>query len=1027
MTHHHSHYLQGGSLVSDIPLLSSWAGESRPVLISETDPFALDASDSAHLENIEALRGSSEEESSYTLSLTGRAELSLTPLVTESVVESGAELEDIESEISVVMDQTKLNTLSGMMSQIEDELDDLDPASITREEALQVETDLTRIWDMKNLFRNLVRELIAPLSSEDANKKLWENHSKEVVSKVIGHKKKVRAAVEILLPTERMTEFQRKTIELQQKSLDESLTARKQQEDTAKKSAWAEAKVRLQTFRDDYNSLVAEMNLDQTDWKDRDDPTISKNVQELKSWKKTYQAIVTNFREYERITEIHGEEDPTAEELSVARDEFTAVKDSFDSAKENIESADRVREIFSGQPRVGEKLDYPKFTGAAHEDYVKFHDKMVKAFRRNGVAKADQVDKLRTVLSGFALSLVPESTENIEKAFTTLKSAFGDPKKVLDDRMRKLKALGDLPPDKQANDKPGFRKQEEWYLNVEGLLSEIIELGGRHEDLAFHAFSEQTFNFLLSLFPCDMAAKLSEVTGSRKEQLVAVKEKLIIYRVRAQRLGKIYGDKAPPGPSASKHDGSKVQQGAGKAQSVNAGTFYKDPDINRDCRICKHLEQEGKPGVYEKHVSTYPTGCPLFAAMPTSQRRAIALKSNLCIRCLDPDVVWELPHIEECKAAKAKIRDYSCTNGKCRTHMWLCNYHRQDNMKAMEKHKFSLQKKGVTLALPSLVSHSSDISESAQYTPVLSIEEATRDLTRLERSNGNKHVKVAAPPMGQPLFLFFHVKGKTKGVNFFFDKGCSTACFREGVPGTELSGKILAKGPFQIGGVGGMQAKANDEWLVSVERTDGYRQFIKGLTVDHVTCDFPTINVEKAVAEVKRDKPGDAVLQQCKVPKQAGGVTDVLLGIHYSLIHPVPVHTLESGLTIYTTKLVGHGSGFNAMIGGPHSTFDCLSSQAGGAAQMVASFVLGLERYRAGEWSAPQIPHIQMCDDEMRFARELNATSSELPILAWLILLLWSPQRLNWHNPFSLRWIFWTEFKVIKKQMISLEQRVSVQ
>ena len=218
-------------------------------------------------------------------------------------------------------------------------------------------------------------------------------------------------------------------------------------------------------------------------------------------------------------------------------------------------------------------------------------------------------------------------------------------------------------------------------------------------------------------------------------------------------------------------------------------------------------------------------------------------------------------------------------------------------MKIMEKHKTALQKKGIILALPSFTLHSADIqAESAQYTPVLSIEEATRDLTRLEkRQSSSKDIKVAPPPVGQPLFLFFHVKGKTKGVNFFFDKGCSTACFREGIPGTELNGKIIAKGPFQIGGVGGMQAKANDEWLISVERTDGYRQFIKGLTVDHVTCDFPMIDVETAVAEVKRDKPSDRVLQQCTVPKLAGGVTDVLLGIHYSLIHPVPVHTLESG------------------------------------------------------------------------------------------------------------------------------------
>ena len=62
------------------------------------------------------------------------------------------------------------------------------------------------------------------------------------------------------------------------------------------------------------------------------------------------------------------------------------------------------------------------FSGAAHEDYVKFNDKIVKAFRRNGVGKSDQVEKLRKTLSGFALSLVPESTESIDKALDVSKS-----------------------------------------------------------------------------------------------------------------------------------------------------------------------------------------------------------------------------------------------------------------------------------------------------------------------------------------------------------------------------------------------------------------------------------------------------------------------------------------------------------------------------------------------------------------------------------------------------------------------------
>ena len=41
-------------------------------------------------------------------------------------------------------------------------------------------------------------------------------------------------------------------------------------------------------------------------------------------------------------------------------------------------------------------------------------------------------------------------------------------------------------------------------LNIEGFVSEIIELGGRNED-HYHAFSEETLNFIVRLFPCDIA------------------------------------------------------------------------------------------------------------------------------------------------------------------------------------------------------------------------------------------------------------------------------------------------------------------------------------------------------------------------------------------------------------------------------------------------------------------------------------------------------------------------------------------
>ena len=78
---------------------------------------------------------------------------------------------------------------------------------------------------------------------------------------------------------------------------------------------------------------------------------------------------------------------------------------------------------------------------------------MLRAFKSNRVAKMDQVDKLREQLSGFALSLVPDSMKDIDAAFQALSDQWGDPERVLDSRMKQLKVLGKFPHSEQGYQK----------------------------------------------------------------------------------------------------------------------------------------------------------------------------------------------------------------------------------------------------------------------------------------------------------------------------------------------------------------------------------------------------------------------------------------------------------------------------------------------------------------------------------------------------------------------------------------------
>ena len=48
------------------------------------------------------------------------------------------------------MDAEELNKVKQLGREVEDELGDLDPAEITRGQALHIEGDLEKIWKMKN-------------------------------------------------------------------------------------------------------------------------------------------------------------------------------------------------------------------------------------------------------------------------------------------------------------------------------------------------------------------------------------------------------------------------------------------------------------------------------------------------------------------------------------------------------------------------------------------------------------------------------------------------------------------------------------------------------------------------------------------------------------------------------------------------------------------------------------------------------------------------------------------------------------
>ena len=761
------------------------------------------------------------------------------------------------------------------------------------------EKDVSKILEMRTKFRLDVLKYIVKYKSTDPSlEETWKAHIKEVVDKAISYKNEVAIK---LSSFNTLTSYQEKMLALEKEKLEfhkqqATLQSKERESDAAmvKSAGQAKAKSKLTAFRADYDSLVSSINEGYSDVKNMSDQEISDAIQNIAKVEKVVERLVRNFLDYEQLVTVHGEEDSGT--LDSVKNENKRVKEWFTREKETLEEEDKVRELFTNSVVVGERLDYPKFSGSDSEDYVKFHEKMLKAFRHNKVAKSEQVEKLRKYLSGYALTLVPQTTESIDKAFETLKSAFGDPSKLLKDRLKKFKSIGHFPLDKKGG-KSVFSLQEEWFLNAEGILYDIIQLGKKDEDLAYEAFAESNFHFILRLFPVHMSITMSSISGTRQEKMEALLVKLAEFREESKKLSKIYGDTIPPqgGSIRPRFDASDGRDRRVHGAVPSSSSLFS----NKKCRICKQLESDGfGERFYEDHLSTEIIGCPLYIKMSTEERWDLLHKAKLCGRCLDAEVTVGgktqlFSHFKSCKGPKS---GYSCEGESCKYHMWVCKGHRERNSKRMQAHSRKLQEKGLILGLFNIpVTSNTTLNSVTQQT---SVENAVSQLIRKEKKKPGCGW-INKPPDGSPMFIFTRVKGKKNGANLFFDKGCGTALFRVGIPGVELEGVRVARGKIPIGGVGGIEIFAEEDWIVSLERTDGQRQLVQGLAVKSVTVDFSLIDTSSAVKESK-ESSSNSWVKNCVVPKNGGGVTDGLIGIQYD---PEPVYTLPPGLTFIEANL----------------------------------------------------------------------------------------------------------------------------
>ena len=450
-------------------------------------------------------------------------------------------------------------------------------------------------------------------------------------------------------------------------------------------------------------------------WNKESDLSVSEAMNEIKKWQEDLEKIIASKEELDDIVSnnrLH--EDGGILEVGMSVERLSSdVKQSIES----IKAEDKSRELYTLNTSKTDVVKLPMFEGRDDEDFAKFKLEIEKAFVKNRVAKCDKLEKLHEVLKGYAKKLVPKSlTGDIDEAWKVLDKAFGNPMRLMNYRKEALLKLGFLP---KPNGKGGLKAQVEWYLEVESLVQNIIDLGKKSSKLEREAFSDSTIKSIKKMFPMSLGDKLNKCTGDGSEEMEAILKKITDFRLRAQENQLVYDESPGTGSVRSKPSSfgwsghynldEEFDTFGACREDWKVHVAYKPPRRDEDCRICKTLEANGDTAdLYDGHLHSYPTGCPRYIAMQVKDRVEVAMAAKLCMKCHDPDYIWkprDTGHDSKCQIRVRGKGRFSCLVDNCTQHMWVCVRHYNLNLPGLKKFKEDIQSRygltfGFTVSIP---------------------------------------------------------------------------------------------------------------------------------------------------------------------------------------------------------------------------------------------------------------------------------------------------------------------------------------
>ena len=655
--------------------------------------------------------------------------------------------------------------------------------------------------------------------------------------------------------------------------------------------------------------------------------------------------------------------------LSLADDTYTDLMDSFKSlgraaldqgceqvALKSEEDKDHVRQfkkeakeaisvgrrvfglIDSGSRRIGlADLKPPEFSGDQSKplDFFSFKTEWDDYVKLKSLSVSESLKVLlRTSLSGPAKEAA-YGLGTLEEVWNTLRDIFGNPRRLIDQRIRELTALGDMP-------KRAVADQRDWVIKMMAKLKSIHTCCRKH-GLLEELYHGLVIESVIEKLPYDFKRELKKekiynragdtfrITRAEyfdclleylqeKSRELTIEVNMDMVQPRTEKAAAGTRPSEPQAPLTRRPKTYvSVEQEPVSEPEVSKPASTKRPPQREQIATVKNSSKPlvDCPLCPSRHSHLFY--CQRFIEAAPDQRFKLIKECKSCSKCLRLGVQYQhSKRFDWWRGHKAYCSDeFLCGQDACKTkndfqrfHMLVCTHHLEENKSRERAFIAALDAE----QLPAGV-NLSNLGYFYMYFSHATLQEPMRDPAGAE---------VIGDVMDSSLFMLQTIVVKGEQLLVFYDSGCGGAAISDRAHSI-LDTETVREGPTSVDVAGGqvLTLPHGDERFLLDLLEPGKKATITALRMPEVTSIFPQVDLRPAFKDLKESAAKCS--RSLKLPDigitVGGRPVDIVLGARYFKYFPVLVYSLPSGLGIYRTSIKGI-DGVTGILGGPHKAWN---------------------------------------------------------------------------------------------------------